>query len=515
MRIVDAPLQIKPEFDIRDWTEIEIHNKQIKDVITNMESVKSAKHIEWAIGGGSISDAYMNVPFQDVDIFIAGEEDAIYKFLEDIQSVYPGRKESVCLSTETAYHVYNQHLALLKLEHNDAKVDIVQCRTLNRMHDFDITMRKFAYYKGKYYADPKALEDIENKIVTVNVPTTPYFTMHRMLVFANRYGFSLCQDSLVTLSKLQSMLPDHYQGYSSPMGDEDGEEIRKYWKTKPEVTEEIRSRAAFLLKQESPYDFHPVAKDYIYGFLYQQGVFLNISQDQYYAKANIRDGNVSLFYEQLKNYNMPDLDLYHLKSKEVEIPVVFQKEIEQTLLSLLYPFLKKHRLTFLMKGFVLENRYFSTEFQTEFDIAMREVYQTKSISPIRHNKSLSKMFLTCFLQETVPSFISKENVEETEWLRKLCILSSICLENKISVYKGHKMIRSCLSIQLEEPSVHFSITLKTDFDLVRFPFDVQELSSYVVTKDTIYREKSDTFVDFSDNMMQYILKEHCMHEKIS
>lgn len=177
-----------------------------------------------AIAGGFLSDSYMRehaavtdtsaCRANDIDVFMQVPTE-VFKGL-DIETFTRELKQEIVTLCDRNY----SHINITKYERANCydfisvpyifkieipglpKLEIVLSESLERIFDFDISIRHFFNFYGQeeVYAAPIAIQDIQERQLTVVCPLTPKSTLARLFYFQKRYGFTIVEHSYSILA---------------------------------------------------------------------------------------------------------------------------------------------------------------------------------------------------------------------------------------------------------------------------------------------------------------------------
>lgn len=210
--------------------------KRLNQALVHQGRLNEETFMPHAVGGGFLSDAYMKeqrhltkdgVPVdrfssRDMDIFMQIPIESIKafnmeQFLEEItqeldesyRKAYPQNWNSTHFSIKSyeRHHVYDFISVPYIIEGNVwgiGKVEIILCQDLERIFDFDISIRHFFSFDDQVLAPAFAIDDVKNKKLSVVCPITPKSTLVRLFYFKHRYGFDIEYNSLDILAWVMS-----------------------------------------------------------------------------------------------------------------------------------------------------------------------------------------------------------------------------------------------------------------------------------------------------------------------
>ncbi|MCU5076835.1 hypothetical protein OB985_04425 [Bacillus cereus] len=216
-----------------NWTEkstlaktnefVAYFKKRLNQFLLRNERIEVEHEMKHSIAGGFLSDSYMkNIPelnneesylvtenkykSKDIDVFMEVPVTAfrgldVEAFIEEIRE-----ELKIASGNSFSFPAFN----IKKFERNYTydfisvpyifevsinkmtRIELILCRDIERIMDFDISIRHFFNFGGEeVYAAKFAIEDIKRKRLSVVCPITPKSTLVRLFYFKKRYGFSI------------------------------------------------------------------------------------------------------------------------------------------------------------------------------------------------------------------------------------------------------------------------------------------------------------------------------------
>lgn len=154
----------------------------IKEVDLRMKRLSKKTSV---ICGGCLSDLYMGKMFKDIDVFL---EDGIKE--EEIEKVF-GTKMTCVREKAEDYSGIESDLKIYQFEFQGHAVEIIEVENIRRVFDFDFRFRQFYLIDGVVQASKGAMEDIQEKKMTIVNPFSAVSTMCRIVYFKRKYGFEV------------------------------------------------------------------------------------------------------------------------------------------------------------------------------------------------------------------------------------------------------------------------------------------------------------------------------------
>lgn len=181
----------------------EVYDK-VKLVLSQLESFDPEKDI--VIGGGCLSNSYMDKPINDVDVFVQFSEEDRETYPTLFRNAFGPDVEMINIERGDSYSSVECPM-LYRTEYEGTPVEIIFNTDIKRVYDFDIRMRQFYLMNNQVFASERAIEDIENKILALACPFTPIRTFVRMYQFKEELGFQFEKESMDVLLSLLGKRP--------------------------------------------------------------------------------------------------------------------------------------------------------------------------------------------------------------------------------------------------------------------------------------------------------------------
>jgi hypothetical protein len=167
--------------------------KIFEDVEEKMILLTKNRSADFTIGGGSLSNLYMGRDLNDIDIFMNYNPE-----VKEIKRIFG---EDIDIEAQKHLDDYGDEFSipyLYRIKYKGYKIELI-ISSYFRIFEFDFRFRNFFYRDGIVYADKKAIEDIENKVLTILNPHTPICTLFRAFRFQEEFGFSIDEESFAFL----------------------------------------------------------------------------------------------------------------------------------------------------------------------------------------------------------------------------------------------------------------------------------------------------------------------------
>ncbi|HDR4737048.1 TPA: hypothetical protein QCR36_004101 [Bacillus cereus] len=197
--------------------------KRLNQFLIRNGRIEMAHEMKHSVAGGFLSDSYMkNQPelnneesyvvtenkykSKDVDVFMEVPVSAFRGL--DVESFIEEIREELKIASGSSFS--SPTFNIKKFERNYSydfisvpyifevsidkmtRIELILCRDIERIMDFDISIRHFFNFGGtEVYAAKFAIDDIKKKRLSVVCPITPKSTLVRLFYFKKRYGFSI------------------------------------------------------------------------------------------------------------------------------------------------------------------------------------------------------------------------------------------------------------------------------------------------------------------------------------
>jgi hypothetical protein len=189
---VDLPI---PEYFHKITNQVEEMIEEIRYQTNNTDE------FPYVIAGGCLSNLYINqihgtnYEVEDIDIFV---EAPIYEIgtleREAFQLIFGKKMNLIEKYASTGYESLYFPM-IYQYEFEGKKVEIVFCSDLKRVFDFDLGFRHFYAFGKEVYAHKKAIEDVNERKISIIGPVSPVSTFARMKHFEEKFGFTVEPES--------------------------------------------------------------------------------------------------------------------------------------------------------------------------------------------------------------------------------------------------------------------------------------------------------------------------------
>jgi hypothetical protein len=351
-----------------------VYNK-VKKVMSKLDSFDPKKDI--VIGGGCLSNSYMNKPIRDIDVFVQyNEEDReIYKQL--FLNAFGDEIEMITIDKGDSYSSFECPM-LYRFTYEEMPVEIIFNLDINRVFDFDIRLRQFYLIDDQIMVSEKALEDIENKVLALSCPYTPIRTLVRMFQFKEEFGFSIEKESEDVIFSLLGKHPFQYDYFE------------KVIETRKSILPMAKWHLDSLL---SPYKNNETVTFPAHPFPYHQQVeelFESVSQSGGIRRnmCGYGFGNIGKNYEKLKNYQPNERKVIEGK---ISINWFEHQESLRLLADQMKSFLSSERTEMLFES---RNVYYRTEKPIDELFEKAKEYMEKLEASLKKRKEEMEILFT-------------------------------------------------------------------------------------------------------------------------
>lgn len=335
MKIVEDKMFTHPKFEI---VEMELHQdikdtyEEVREVLGEFAKREKKEMPIVIIGGGCLSNQYMERDFRDIDVFIQ-YEDWMRKYKEQIAERLQTKIKEINQGPNRYEHFDMFMMSESRMENR--KAELLFCVEIDCVYDFDFRFRQFYLYENKVYVTKGAIEDIKEKKLVLESPTTPFTTFIRGRHFEKTLGFSWEEQSYRELFWFLWKMDGVHEGVMKKIKGNP-----KYAKGFIDELEEELSQlqeGEYICFPSVPSVFSPELEEFIVSMMETMG-----------EKKAIREyetAKFALMYQEMKNCSLP------LKKETGIYEIELEEEVVETLFSLLVEewaeFYKMSRISYL------------------------------------------------------------------------------------------------------------------------------------------------------------------------
>lgn len=379
------------------------------------------------VGGGCLSDTYMEEPFRDIDVFIKNE-----KWMREKKEKIEKRLHTKIQDIAGKMSDYFHFDIMMKgeVDIQEHRVELLFCERMECVYDFDFRFRQFYLYEGSVYVTKGAIQDIKEKKMVLESPTTPFTTFVRGMYFEERFGFSWNEESYLELSWFLARM--------GKMNSCDVFRIEKNKKYSESFLQQVKEDMSMLETERDVFEFpepHQVFPRELEMFFEEMKVS-NAGQKKMFI--DYESNGIALHYRDLKNCKWKEERERvncEISLEEHEIKELFSYVVEEW-----KHFYEKTRMKYVYEGMINKKEYDAYQ---EWGNCAKSCQMNEFYQKIKNEEKEIRMRL-------IQRYKDWKQIEKNEFDLRLIDIMDVCLNEKIIVTKETGMFTQYIAKDFNE-----------------------------------------------------------------